>query len=273
MQIGISTACFYPNELEQGIVYPAQLGYRRVELFFNAESEYSAPFRAMLKQKLQALGLEVMSAHPFTSSIEGHLLFSDYSRRTRDALDQYTRYFEAAADLGAKYFVFHGELLRPRGLPPAQSEQRRFETYHKLCERAASCGIVFTQENVSWCKSKDPAFLRELYDNVPELRFTLDLKQARRAGLNWEDYVDAVGDRIVHLHISDYSEQSDCLLPGQGKTDFAALFGKMKSLGCDSALVEVYSSDYTDLNELEHSRLFLQSAAQKQGDGNEVSIL
>ncbi|MCI6925500.1 MAG: sugar phosphate isomerase/epimerase [Butyricicoccus porcorum] len=263
MQIGISTASFYPKELEHGIEYAAQLGYRRVELFINSESEYGVPFRRMLKQKLRELGLAVVSVHPFTSAMEGHLLFSDYARRTRDALDQYTRYFEAAADLGAKYFTFHGELLRSRGLPPARADEQRFETYHKLCERASACGIAFTQENVSWCKSSDLAFLRALYDHVPELRFTLDIKQARRAGLDWSDYADAVGDRTVNLHISDYDTQSDCLMPGQGKVDFSALFGRMEALGCGSAMVEVYSDDYTRLAELEQSRLFLQSAAQR----------
>ena len=89
MQIGISTASFYPKELEHGIEYAAQLGYRRVELFINSESEYGVPFRRMLKQKLRELGLAVVSVHPFTSAMEGHLLFSDYARRTRDALDQY----------------------------------------------------------------------------------------------------------------------------------------------------------------------------------------
>lgn len=263
VHIGISTASFYPTELECGLAHAARLGYRRVELFINAESEYSDCFRAKLKQQLRALEMQVVSVHPFTSASEGHLLFSDYARRTRDALEQYTRYFAAAADLGAQYFIFHGESQRARGLPPAKADARRFDTYHQLCERAAACGVVFTQENVAWCKSADPAFLRALYDNVPELRFTLDIKQARRAGLDWRDYADAVGDRVVNLHISDYDEQSDCLLPGQGKVDFPALFGALRAMGCDSALVEVYSDDYASLTELEQSRLFLQAAVQR----------
>lgn len=262
VQIGISTASFYPMEIERGIMCASELGFQRVELFINSESEYNQPFRGELKEKLCGLGLEVVSVHPFTSAMEGHLLFSDYERRTRDSLEQYARYFEAAADLGAKYFTFHGELLRSRGLPPAKAEHRRFQTYQKLCERAAECGITFTQENVSWCKSGDPTFLRGLYENVPELRYTLDIKQARRAGLSWEDYVDVVGDRIVNLHISDYHAQSDCLLPGQGDVNFSALFGRMEALGYQgNALVEVYSDDYSDAEELRGSRMFLESVS------------
>ncbi len=260
MQIGISTASFYPVEIEHGIAYAADLGFRCVELFLNSESEFGVLFRRDLKRRLRELDLQVVSVHPFTSAMEGHLLFSDYVRRTRDALDQYERYFEAAADLGARYFTFHGELLRARGLPPSQSEHRRFETYHALCERASACGITFTQENVSWCKSRDIAFLRALYQNVPELRYTFDIKQARRAGLEWQDYVEAVGDRIVNLHISDYSEKTDCLLPGLGMVDFGAMFTRLQQLGYrGSAIVEVYSSDYNMVEQLRQSRLFLES--------------
>ncbi|MCD8356357.1 MAG: sugar phosphate isomerase/epimerase [Clostridia bacterium] len=263
MQIGISTASFYPTPIEQGIVSASELGFHRVELFINSESEYVPPFRTDLKQSLDDMGLQVVSVHPFTSAMEGHFLFSDYIRRTQDALDQYERYFEAAAALGASYFIFHGETLRSRGLPPARAEYRRIETYHKLCERAAAHGITFTQENVSWCKSSDLAFLKQLYDNVPELRYTLDIKQAYRAGRSWQDYVDAVGDRIVNLHISDYTGESDCLLPGQGSVDFTNLFRQLEAHGYQgSALVEVYSDDYSSFDELRQSRLFLQSVCK-----------
>ena len=269
IQIGISTASFYPLAIERGIAQAAELGFQRVELFINSDSEYRDPFRSMLKKQLDAAEIKVVSVHPFTSAMEGHLLFSDYERRTQDALNQYTQYFEAAAALGANYFTFHGELLRTRGLPPAKAEERRYETYHELCARAASCGITFTQENVSWSKSGDLTFLRGLYQHVPELRYTLDIKQARRAGLDWNDYVDVVGDRIVNLHISDYHAQSDCLLPGQGQVDFKALFTRMNNLGYQGdALIEVYSDDYTDWKELRSSRLFLQSISQETERGS-----
>lgn len=269
MNIGISTASFYPTEIEQGIQNAADLGFRQIELFINAESEYVPPLRTELKKQLDALGLQTVSLHPYTSSIEGHLLFSDYARRTQDALDQYARYFEAAAVFGASYFTFHGELLRARGLPPAQAEARRFETYRALCARAAQYGICFTQENVSWCKSSDLMFLKKLYDNVPELRYTLDIKQAHRAGHTWEDYVDTVGDRIVNLHISDYTERTDYLLPGQGTVDFSALFRRLEDRGYrGDALIEVYSSDYTELEQLTRSRQYLETIRQqKGGDG------
>ena len=260
MQIGISTASFYPMLLEDGIALAAELGYRYVELFFNSESEYSPAFCRERRRQLDDFGIQVNSVHPFTSAMEGHLLFSDYLRRTDDALDQYRRYFDAAASLGAKYFTFHGETVRSRGLPPSRTDERRFQTYARLCRAAEESGIVFAQENVSWCKSCDPGFLKALYDHVPQLCFTLDTKQAVRAGRTWEEYVDTVGDRIVNLHVSDYNGQTDCLLPGQGECAFSALFHTLEQCGYTGrAIVEVYRTDYRQPQELETVRRFLQS--------------
>ena len=260
MNIGISTASFYPMLLEDGIELAADLGYRRVEMFLNSESEYDPAFCKERRRQLDDLGIEVISMHPYTSAMEGHLLFSDYPRRTADALDQYRRYFEAAALLGARYFTFHGELLRSRGLPRSSPDAARYDTYADLCRTARECGIQFTQENVSWCKSADPEFLRGLYDHVPDLAFTLDTKQAVRAGYTWSDYVDTVGDRIVNLHVSDYSKETDCLLPGQGECDFSALFSALESCGYEgNAIVEVYQTDYSAPESLAQSRIYLES--------------
>lgn len=259
MQIGISTASFYPMEIERGIANAAKLGFTEAELFINSESEYVYPLRESLKNELDFLGIHVVSVHPYTSAMEGHLLFSDYTRRTQDALEQYQRYFAAAAALGATYFTFHGELLRSRGLPPEKADENRFQTYRALCERAKTEGIVFTQENVSWCKSADLNFLKALKENVPELSYTLDLKQAYRARVDWERYVETVGDRIVNLHISDYDAQSDCLLPGQGAVDFVKLFTEMEQLDYQGgAMIEVYSDDYAHVEQLQQSKLYLE---------------
>lgn len=260
MNIGISTASFYPMLLEEGIQQAGELGFRCAELFVNAESEYQPGFCRERRRQLDDLGIRAVSMHPYTSAMEGHLLFSDYPRRTRDGIDQYRRYFEAGAILGVDYFTFHGELLRARGLPPSDPESNRFATYRALCEAAQEFGIQFTQENVSWCKSADLKFLKRLYDNIPQLAFTLDTKQALRAGRHWQDYVEAIGDRIVNLHISDYNNQTDCLLPGAGDCNFPELFLALEQKGYHgSAMIEVYTTDYQTTEELRQSRLYLET--------------
>lgn len=52
--------------------------------------------------------------------------------------------------------------------------------------------MIVAQENVAWCRSSDPAYLKLLFQNIPELRYTLDIKQAHRAGHSWREYFEVV---------------------------------------------------------------------------------
>ena len=94
MQLGISTACFYPLPVEQALDEIGRLGLRAVEIFFNTESEYFEPLISEIERHVHENGLEVRSIHPFTSANEGILLFSEYTRRTEDAFAQYRHYLQ-----------------------------------------------------------------------------------------------------------------------------------------------------------------------------------
>ena len=102
MRVGISTACFYPQPLEEILPVLAGLGVHAIEIFFNTESEFQPRFYEQIGMQARSCGLDVVSVHPYTSLMEGMLLFSDYKRRTEDGMMQYQRYFECAAALGAQ---------------------------------------------------------------------------------------------------------------------------------------------------------------------------
>ncbi len=250
MRIGISTACLYPRTLEETLPVLAGLGVEIIEIFVNSESEFHPRFYRKLGKDAARLGLEVVSIHPYTSPMEGLLLFSEYRRRTEDGLEQYQRYFECAASMGAKYLTFHGE--REMGFTdPPERWKRKCEVYHRLCALGESYGVALAQENVNWCRSRDPAFIRMLCRDVPELKFTLDIKQAHRAGQDWHDFVDAEGERLVNIHINDYSEKKSCLLPGMGVINYRELFAYVRNAGYKgNAIIEVYRSDYSEYSEL-----------------------
>lgn len=250
MRIGISTACLYPQPLEQILPVLAGQGARVVEIFFNTESEFQPRFYEQLGAQARQLGLDILSVHPYTSLMEGMLLLSDYDRRTEDGMLQYHRYFSAAAALGARYLTFHGERDMGQTDSPARWA-RKCAAYRRLCELATACGVTLAQENVAWCRSRDPAFLRALARDVPELRFTLDIKQARRAGRDWREVLDAMGERIVNVHINDFSAEQSCLLPGRGEMDYAALFSRLRAQGYrGDALIEVYRTNFGEPAEL-----------------------
>ena len=125
MRIGISTACFYPQMPEQALPVIAGLGVRAIEVFFNTESEFSPRYYEQLGAQARSLGLEVISIHPYTSLMEGMLLFSDYRRRTEDGMMQYQRYFECAAALGMKQPPQALSASCQKSLFPAYNSQSR----------------------------------------------------------------------------------------------------------------------------------------------------
>lgn len=266
MKIGISTACFYPRPLEDSFARIAALGLDTIEIFFNTDSEFLPPFSNLIQSLLKENQLDLVSVHPYTSIMEGILLFSEYARRTEDGFGQYQRYFATARKLGARYLTLHGERQMPGVQDSPAAVERKLERYHRLCQLATQEGMIVAQENVAWCKSQNPLYLKLLYDNIPELRYTLDIKQAHRAGHHWREYFDIVAPRLVNVHINDFDETHSCLLPGEGTLDYHNLFSTLRASGYDNqVLIEVYAANFTDDQQVNNAAAFLRHAAQQAG--------
>ena len=67
MRLGISTACFYPQPLEDTIPRISSLGFHLIEIFFNTEREYDPSFLSRLKSLADQNGIQIVSIHPYTS--------------------------------------------------------------------------------------------------------------------------------------------------------------------------------------------------------------
>ena len=137
---GVSTACLYPMETERALETLLRLGYRRFEVFLNAMEELSPPFLRGLGERARAYGASFVSVHPFTSAAESTLLFGDYPRRTREGFDFYRRYLAAAAQLGARWVVIHGQPQGHGKLPDEGYWQRFGELYRIGYEEGAFTG-------------------------------------------------------------------------------------------------------------------------------------
>ena len=258
MNIGISTGCMYPELTEKCIDTFVSMGFDRFEVFVNTFSELEGDYLDKLKYHLDKYGAVVRSLHPFVSSFESFLLFSNYERRFLDGLDFYEMFFRSAKRLGADFVILHGLNTNYRSTLTNNEYFRRFSA---LQERAAQYGITLLQENVACFKSSSCSFLREMRDAIPEhTAFVCDIKQAYRSGNTPLDVIDAMGSKLRHIHISDYSHEGCCTLPGKGRTDFRQLICHLKDIGYDGDLIlEVYSSDYNKLCELCQTRCFLQT--------------
>ncbi len=247
MEIGISSACFYPDTTENSFYFLASNEIKNTEIFFNSFCELEDKFIDELVSVKDYYGVEVNAIHPFSSAMEPYLLFAEYPRRFEDARPFYNQYFKVAKKLGAKVVSLHGD--RPdRSLSVEEYASR----YKILYNDAKNEGVILTQENVAGFKSRDVEFLAELKEILNgEIAFTLDIKQCIRSGHEVMEVAKVMGENIAHVHLSDHSAISDCLLPGKGIFNYGELFGFLKNINYNGKLmIEVYKDAYKDPNEV-----------------------
>lgn len=247
MKIGISTSCFYPLETEKALLKVVENNIPCTEIFLNARGEMSKKFVNELLKIKRAGQTDIVSIHPTMSLAESFMMFSAYDRRLYEGLDDFCRYGEIAAKLGAKYVIMHGG--KPNGI---LDDLQYCERYLKISEATAKGGAVLLQENVVNYRAGNIEFLKMMQENLGDkVGFCLDVKQCIRGGYTPDDMIEAVGKNIKHLHISDHTADNDCLLPCDGNFDFANLLGKMSHIGYEGdAVIEVYSRAYQKYEEL-----------------------
>lgn len=247
MDIGVSTACLYPLETEKALYELAERGVKNVEIFINSVDELEGSVLVELRRIIGEYGINVKSMHPFSSPMETLFIFGDYPRRTEYLIDIYKRYFEVMAELGANVFVLHGAMLSSK-VP----DERYMERYLRLYRTARKYGVTVAQENICYCKSSSVKFIEEMLSQLgDEVRFVVDLKQARRSNVDPFRLLDIIGDKVVHLHVSDGDSSCDCLPIGKGSFDFNHLFRELEKIKYDNAMiVELYRENYNSYDEL-----------------------
>lgn len=256
MRIGVSTACLYPMETEKAAALLIESGFSVLEVFFNSFSELESEYLKRLSEYVSSKGCEIVSVHPFLSGIEPFLFFSNYERRFRDSVDFYEKFFGAAEILGAKKLVLHGGVFPDKYGLSDEEYCRRFEI---LAERGRSFGVDVLHENVNKFRASSPDFIKAMRRLIPEsAKFTLDIKQAVRAGQDPFLLLNAMGASLEHIHINDHNGENDCLLPGFGSFDYRELFSRCRELGYDGdVIIEVYRKSFGDISELRESALRL----------------
>ncbi len=262
MRIGVSSAVMYPQKTEASFKALIEQGFDLFEFFYNCDEEISAPFIDGLN-KLKG-DAEIVSIHPYTAFAEAVLFFSGYKRRTEESIKKYNRVFKTASSLGVKYFTFHGD--RFYGVASDSAFELSVEsekTLSTLADTAKKHGITLCLENVSWCKSRSPVYIKSVADRVENIGFTLDLKQARRAGVDYSEYLKAMGNKLLNIHVSDFDDDYDCILPGSGKFDFLKFKNEILSVGYrGDILIEVYSQCFESTSEIARSKEFLENIFQ-----------
>ncbi len=256
MNIGLSSACFYPELLtENSIELISKIGFDSGEIFLNTLSEYEEDYIQRLNEERHKYNFTVESVHCFSPVVEPYL-FETYKRRRQDMFKVFKKVCRAAKTLGAKYYTFHG-------MRKAEFNQldKNFTTeiYDHLNYTALEEGVILAQENVSWCMSSDLKYINLLKEKCRyPVKFTLDIKQAYKSGMGYKEYVTAMGTDIVNIHINDRDSFHPCLLPGRGTVDYDQLFRFLREITYSgSMIIEVYNENFKENCELIEAREYL----------------
>lgn len=260
MIAGVSTACLYPQLLEEALSDLMDNGIKNTEIFINSHCEMEPEFTKMLLSCLTSHNARCTAMHPYTCPMEPMMLFSAYERRVQDMIEYYKRFFEIMNRFGTKIFVFHGNKYQT----PVE-EELYFERFARLAETASGFEITAAQENVARCQSRSLSFLEHMSEYLKDgVHFVLDVKQAVRAGEDPEDIVKVLGEKIVHVHLSDHGKKGDCLPVGRGEFDIESFLTHLKQKKFDgSVMIELYRNNYKDVSELAENYSLLKEIIQK----------
>ncbi|MBQ7948316.1 MAG: sugar phosphate isomerase/epimerase [Clostridia bacterium] len=266
MQTGVSTASlFLRKNNEEALPLLENLGVKTVEVFLTSFSEYGYPFADLLKEKKG--GLSVNSVHDLNTEFEPQL-FNAHPRVKADAYGWLEKVLQSANALSAPYYTFHGtaRVKRAARLLGSDNFPKMIEGFAELLDFCRVHGVQLCLENVEWSTYNRPGVFSVLANALPDLRGVLDIKQARISDHPYEQYVTEMGGRIAYAHVSDIDSEGKICLPGKGNFDFDALVKRLKDVGFDGALlVEVYTGDYGDVQELKQSCDFLNEILYKNG--------
>ena len=261
MNIGISTASLFMRKTtEDALEFLGENGVDVAEVFLESYCEYNKEFGRLLNERKGQTS--VHSVHVLTTQFEPQL-YSVNERAKADSFKLLDMAMQAGESFGAKYYTFHGG-ARFKKTPFTINYDRVGSITQDIYNVAKSHGITLAYENVHWGYYNYFGFFSELKKHVPNLKATLDIKQARQSDIHYKEFIKDMGEGIVTVHLSDYLESGKMCLPGKGVTDFADLFKRLKDVNFNGALIlEAYQNDYGELNELLQSLDYIKELSYK----------
>jgi len=176
-------------------------------------------------------------------------LASPFASIRQACLDEFRKALNAAHVIGAKIMNTHFD-KPPKFFTDRQTVEWHVEVLGPLCEEAAQLGVTVALEHIPFAGANQLELIDGILTNVPLLRFHLDSGHAKleRGYDRWEEYLDGLGPKLAHVHLSENDGTADQHLPlGSAKrstTDWPMHIRKLKAIGYDGTItLEVFSPE------------------------------
>ncbi len=165
----------------------------------------------------------------------------------RAGLGELRRCLKAADRIGARVMNTH-YCKTPPGFSFEDAVNWHDEVLAPLCEEAAGLGITIVLEHIPHGGHSQLESIAALLDRIPLLQFHLDSGHAKleRAYDRWDEYLDRLGPRLRHVHLSENDGTHDQHLPlgavARSGMDWPERVRRLKSIGYDATItLEVFS--------------------------------
>ncbi len=214
----------------------AKAGITEIELSSGALD----PFYSVLDYPNKAGDISRLAKENGVNISSVHLPFAPFGTLDPASLDADMRAFatktqseliKAAGDAGVGIAVIH-----PSGEPYRDEERAtRLElacgVISALTDVASSAGVTLALENLPrtcLCRTYDE--MQYFLERIPALRVCFDTNHCLTQ--DNVDYIRAVGEKIVTLHVSDYDFIDEKhWIPGEGKNDWAGILAALEEVG------------------------------------------
>ncbi|HMG29714.1 MAG TPA: sugar phosphate isomerase/epimerase [Jiangellaceae bacterium] len=224
--VGLSTASVYPQSAAVAFEMAESLGYDGVEVMIWTDPVSQDIDR--VEDLAQRHRLPVLSIHAPCLLITQRVW-------SPDPWERLTRSVDAARRLGAPTVVVH---------PPFRWQRDYARGFvDGVADLEKETGVAIAVENMyPWrAAGREIAAYAPDWDptDEPYAHNTLDLSHTAVSGSNALAMADALGDRLVHVHLADGtgSSRDEHLVPGRGNQPCAALLERLAQRGWSGAIV------------------------------------
>jgi len=225
-RVGLSTASVYPQSAAVAFEMAESLGYDGVEVMIWTDPVSQDIDR--VEDLAQRHRLPVLSIHAPCLLITQRVW-------SPDPWERLTRSVDAARRLGAPTVVVH---------PPFRWQRDYARGFvDGVADLEKETGVAIAVENMyPWrAAGREIAAYAPDWDptDEPYAHNTLDLSHTAVSGSNALAMADALGDRLVHVHLADGtgSSRDEHLVPGRGNQPCAALLERLAQRGWSGAIV------------------------------------
>jgi protein FrlC len=227
----------YP--LDEAIRRISAIGYDGVEIGCAAPHAWPAYLskerRAELRNLLEASGLQAVSLLPTPGGGPGFNPASPLPEEREATIRYYNEVIDLASDLGAKKVLYIAG-WQIFGTSRQQAWDRTKNCLDQIASHADKKGITIVVEPTAAATN-----LIETADDAMELmrsvardnvKVMFDTLHALYRNEIPADYVRAMRDDLVHIHVSD----SNRVIPGEGRVDWIGLMQALNECGYDGYL-------------------------------------